>query len=249
MFCPRELFQQNLDSDVEANLALSYETVGNYEKAKDQYKSLIQGNHDVTFWKEGYIKCLESLCEWDTLSLFTDTELGTNPVKAVANDPWMDSVMLPNFLKSKLYLIGEVRSDHNSTMKRLFETIDGLRKLGSASKKSFEKRFGLQLALLYMYKMKKNDGKVWQKKRYLLISVSMNVSFFQFWINRCLNDLLIDWTTKDEFSSIGISESLTSLRRIVQLEKFMTFPNELSSSIKPGRIDPKDTLQMWTGIK
>lgn len=157
--------KQNLDSNVDANLALSYETEGSYEKAKNQYQSLVQRsltNQDVAIWKEGYIKCLESLCEWDTLSHFTDSELGADPVQAVINDPWMDSVVLPNFLNSKLHLISEVRSDHNSKMQGLWKTIDGLRKSDSASKKSFEKRFGLQLALLYMYKMRTTDAKVCQ---------------------------------------------------------------------------------------
>ena len=44
---------------------------------------------------------------------------------------------------------------------RLFQMVDGIRKSSPEQKKSFEKRFGLELALLYLYHAKPSDAQYW----------------------------------------------------------------------------------------
>jgi len=149
-------------------MALSLETMAKYEDAKKQYETLIRtssSQQDAKMWKEGYINCLNNLSEWEMLSSFTQSELGADPVRSIIEDDWMDSVILPNFIKSKLHMISEKNPNRSSDTRFLFETIDGIRKSGAALKKSFEKRFGLPLALLYFHKSMQTDVEVVYKSK------------------------------------------------------------------------------------
>ena len=86
--------------------ALTFETLGNYELARESYRELIQSSKSSQkIWSEGFVQCLENLCEWPQISEFVDGKVGnvTNP----SDDIWSEAFMLRHFVTSKLNILAE----------------------------------------------------------------------------------------------------------------------------------------------
>ena len=99
------IFLQNLTVK-----ALTFETLGNYEQAKESYRNLCQSsqqNQESRLWSEGYVLCLENLCEWKSVSDFVDDAIGTDVVASINDDIWKESFLLQHFVSSKLHIMAE----------------------------------------------------------------------------------------------------------------------------------------------
>ena len=90
--------------------ALTFETLGNYELAKESYRNLCkssQQNQESRIWSEGYVLCLENLCEWKSVSDFVDESIGADVVASLSDDVWKESFLLQHFVSSKLHILAE----------------------------------------------------------------------------------------------------------------------------------------------
>ncbi len=95
-------------------MALTQESLGNYEVAKEAYKSLWQSSQQTQesrIWAEGYLFCLQNLCEWRTVSDFVDNEIGVDVVAALENDPWKETFLMPHLMSSKLHILAEGKDE------------------------------------------------------------------------------------------------------------------------------------------
>ena len=94
--------------------ALTQESLGNYEVAKEAYKSLWQSSQQTQesrMWAEGYLLCLQNLCEWKAVSDFVDNEIGNDVVKALENDAWKETFLMPHLMSSKFHILAEGKDE------------------------------------------------------------------------------------------------------------------------------------------
>ncbi len=94
--------------------ALTQESLGNYELSKEAYKSLwqtSQQSQESRLWDEGYLLSLQNLCEWRAVSEFVDNEIGGDVIKAIENDAWKETFLMPHLMSSKLHILAEEKDN------------------------------------------------------------------------------------------------------------------------------------------
>ena len=90
--------------------ALTHELLENYEQAKESYEKLCKSSQQSSssrLFSEGYVNCLENLCEWNSVSDFCDEQIGNDVVTSLTEDSWKDSFLLSHVVSSKLHMMAE----------------------------------------------------------------------------------------------------------------------------------------------